>query len=72
MAAALGLLGLLATFSFLALEAAVEYRWFLSVGSYDSSAFWNTFGQQWLVILLSVTLYVGVLGAWEWRLKHHK
>ncbi len=71
-ASLLGMAGLLATFSFLTLAAAVQYRWFLSVGTYQTSAFWNTFGQQWLVILLSVTLYVGVLGTWEWRLKHQQ
>lgn len=68
----LGMLGLLGTYAFLSLEATVQYKWFLSLGSFDSSDVWNVLGHQWLVTVLSVAVYVGVLGAWEWRLKHRR
>jgi hypothetical protein len=72
-AAFLALTGLLTFGALAGLEYSIRFKWFPPViTDIHDNSLWTVFGHEWLVMLVGLALYLGVIGMWEWKLQHKK
>lgn len=64
----IGLVGLITFGAASSLETAVRYRWFPSHAYRAEPTFLQSYGQDVIVMVVSLVVYVAVLGLWDHRL----